>query len=60
MARRMSEDFRTTCICPDNWCPVHATCGACGTAVIILSEDDLAFCPSCEIDVMPKGACKSA
>lgn len=51
--------FRTTCICPDSWCPVHAVCGACETPLIILSEDDLAFCESCEMDVMPKGACKT-
>jgi hypothetical protein len=48
----------TTCKCPDPWCPEHALCGACGGPVVILDEDDPAFCPACAHDVMPVRACK--
>ena len=54
------NEFHTTCICPDNWCPVHAVCGTCGTHVIIDGPDELAFCPQCLRDVMPRGACGNA
>lgn len=51
------SNFRTTCICPDPWCPVHAKC-PCGAQVIIDDPDSPAFCPDCLMDVMPVGACK--
>jgi hypothetical protein len=50
------SDFRTTCICPDRYCPVHARC-RCGSELIIDDPESLAFCPSCLHDVMPVGAC---
>ena len=50
-----AKAFRETCICPDNWCPVHATCGGCGTHVLIDDPDSLAFCPSCGHNVLPAG-----
>lgn len=43
--------------CSDPWCAAHAACGVCQTRVIILDDDDPAFCPGCGHDVMPKGAC---
>ncbi len=46
--------------CTDPWCPAHAICGVCRTPVIILDDADPSFCPSCQIDVMPKGACSHA
>ena len=49
--------FRQTCLCPDLYCPVHATCGACHADVIIDSPDSLAFCPNCLTDVMPSETC---
>lgn len=52
-----AKAFRETCLCPDPYCPVHATCGACGSRVSILGPDDLAFCESCGHDVMPSRAC---
>lgn len=50
------SDFRTTCICPDAWCPVHAEC-MCGALMIIEDPDGLAFCPDCEMDRLPVGVC---
>lgn len=44
------------CICPDPWCVKHAVCGLCSTKVLIM-DDDPAFCPDCNHDVMPLGAC---
>lgn len=46
------------CLCPDPWCPTHATCGGCGGEVIIEDADSPAFCPACEHDVMPARACR--
>lgn len=57
-ARFDAKAFRETCLCPDPYCPVHATCGACKSPVIILTPDEPAFCPECLHDVMPSGACR--
>lgn len=54
----MMSTFRETCLCPDLYCPVHATCGACGSRVIIDDPDALAFCPSCLHDVLPARVCQ--
>lgn len=50
------SNFRTTCICPDAWCPVHAEC-PCGALLMIDGPDDLAFCPDCLMDRLPVGVC---
>lgn len=54
-----AAEFRTTCLCPDPYCPVHATC-LCGAHMIIDDPDSLAFCPDCQMDRMPAGACGNA
>ena len=51
-----TQEWRSTCICPDPWCPVHAKCH-CGATMIIDDPDSLAFCPDCLMDRLPVGAC---
>ena len=50
-------DFRTTCLCPDPWCPVHAK-DIDGHPLIIDDPDGLAFCETCGMDRLPVGVCR--
>lgn len=45
------------CTCPDPYCPEHARC-VMGHDDLIIEPGEPAFCPECEHDVMPVGACK--